>query len=118
MLSSIEEQWAKYITAIYHVAIRWRRTGRAHSTKRWLWIVFSKEKARDERTQMVRKAQQPLPNQQLRLARQQRGWTQQQVADHIGAPLALNVTRWERGTARPSAHYVQRLCELFDKSVS
>jgi tetratricopeptide (TPR) repeat protein/transcriptional regulator with XRE-family HTH domain len=64
----------------------------------------------------VRKARPALPNQQLRLARQQRGWTQQEVADRIGAPLALNVTRWERGMTRPSAHYVQRLCDLFGKS--
>src|SRR5215471_17137778 len=65
---------------------------------------------------MVRKAQQALPNQSLRQARKQRGWTQQQVADGIGAPLALNVMRWERGMTRPSAHYVQRLCQLFDMS--
>lgn len=40
------------------------------------------------------------------------------MADRIGAPLDLNVTRWERATAWPSAYYVQRLCELFGKSVS
>src|SRR5215471_6227239 len=67
---------------------------------------------------MVRKAQQALPNQQLRWARKERGWTQQEVADGIGAPLALNVRRWERGMTRPSAHYVQRLCQLFDKSAA
>src|SRR5215469_15137526 len=67
---------------------------------------------------MVRKVQQALPNQQLRLARKQRGWTQQEVANGIGAPLALNVSRWERGMTRPSAHYVQRLCQLFDVSAS
>src|SRR5215469_11061707 len=67
---------------------------------------------------MVRKAQQALPNQPLRLARKQRGWTQQEVAERIGAPLALNVMRWERGMTRPSAHYVQRLCQLFEKSAA
>ena len=65
---------------------------------------------------MVRKAKPALPNQQLRLARQRRGWTQREVADRIGAPLALNITRWERGTAFPSAFYVQKLCQLFQMS--
>ena len=67
---------------------------------------------------MVKKAGQATPNHLLREARQERGWTQKDVADRIGAPLDLNVTRWERGTARPSAYYVQKLCALFDKSAS
>jgi transcriptional regulator with XRE-family HTH domain len=67
---------------------------------------------------MVKKAAQAKPNELLRNARKERGWTQKDVADRIGAPLALNVTRWERGTAFPSAYYVERLCHLFDKSAS
>jgi len=46
---------------------------------------------------MGKKAKQARPNHRLLLARKERGWTQQEVADRIGAPLALNVTRWERG---------------------
>ena len=46
---------------------------------------------------MGKKANQSSPNHQLLLARKERSWTQQEVADRIGAPLALNVTRWERG---------------------
>src|SRR5947209_5971033 len=65
---------------------------------------------------MVKKAAQANPNHLLRRARLERGWTQKDVADRIGAPLDLNVTRWERGTAAPSAYYLQRLCELFGKS--
>ena len=65
---------------------------------------------------MVKKAAEAQPNSQLRAARKERGWTQQYVADQIGAPLALNVTRWERGTAVPSAYYVERLCTLFGKT--
>lgn len=60
---------------------------------------------------MVKKAGQATPNHLLRTARQERGWTQKDVADQIVAPLDLNVTRWERGTARPSAYYVQKLCQ-------
>ncbi len=65
---------------------------------------------------MVKKAAQATSNRLLRAARKQRGWTQQQVADLIGAPLALNVTRWERGTASPSPFYTQKLCQLFGQT--
>jgi predicted ATPase/transcriptional regulator with XRE-family HTH domain len=66
---------------------------------------------------MVKKAAHAIPNRLLRAARKERGWTQQQVADRIGAPLSLNVSRWENGTAFPSAYYTERLCQLFGKSV-
>ena len=66
---------------------------------------------------MVKKAAYATANRLLRAARLERGWTQQQVADRIGAPLSLNVTRWENGTAYPSAYYNDRLCQLFGKSV-
>lgn len=65
---------------------------------------------------MVKKAAQATPNHLLRAARKQRGWTQKTVADRIGAPLSLNVTRWEGGTAFPSAYYIEKLCLLFEKS--
>lgn len=65
---------------------------------------------------MVKKAAQATPNSLLRLARQKQGWTQKEVADRIGAPLDLNVTRWERGTSKPSAFYTQKLCLLFGKN--
>jgi len=63
---------------------------------------------------MVKKA--ARPNHLLRTARKERGWTQRDVADRIGAPLALNVTRWEGGTAFPSAHYIEKLCQVFGRS--
>jgi transcriptional regulator with XRE-family HTH domain len=63
-----------------------------------------------------KKAAQATPNYMLRRARQERGWSQQEVADRIGAPQSFLVTRWERGTALPGAHYRQKLCELFGKS--
>ena len=67
---------------------------------------------------MVKKAAHAYPNHLLRQARLERGWTQKEVADHIGAPLDLMITRWERGTTRPSAFYARKLCQLFDKSAS
>ncbi len=71
---------------------------------------------KDDEKDMVKKAAHATPNHLLRAARKERGWTQQQVADYIGAPLALNISRWENGTAFPSVYYLQRLCQLFGKS--
>jgi tetratricopeptide (TPR) repeat protein/transcriptional regulator with XRE-family HTH domain len=65
---------------------------------------------------MVKKAAHATPNRLLRAARKERGWTQQQVADRIGAPLSLNISRWENGAAFPSAYYLERLCQLFGKN--
>src|SRR5215471_10703686 len=67
---------------------------------------------------MVKKAAQATPNQLLRRARLERGWTQRVVAERIGAPHDLMVTRWERGTAFPSPYYIERLCQLFDLRAS
>ena len=67
---------------------------------------------------MARKAIPAVHNQLLRRARQERGWTQQVVADRIGAPNDVIITRWERGAAFPSAYYVERLCQLFEQKAS
>src|SRR5438270_3209182 len=69
-------------------------------------------------TRMVKKAAQATPNQLLRRARLERGWTQRAVAEFIGAPNDTMVTRWERGMAFPSAYYIERLCQLFELSPS
>ena len=65
---------------------------------------------------MVKKAAEATPNHLLRAARKARNWTQKEVADLIGSPQSFNVSRWEQGTAFPSAHYIQRLCLLFGQS--
>ncbi|MBO0790680.1 MAG: AAA family ATPase [Ktedonobacteraceae bacterium] len=67
---------------------------------------------------MGKKAAQTRPNPLLRRARLERGWTQKLVAERIGAPNDVIVTRWERGTAFPSPHYVQQLCQLFEQPAS
>ena len=56
---------------------------------------------------------QAIPNHRLLLARLKRGWTKRVVAEQVGMPNEMMVTRWERGTAFPSASYVERLCQLF-----
>jgi transcriptional regulator with XRE-family HTH domain len=49
----------------------------------------------------------------LRLARLNKGWTQQKLADLIGVS-ALEVGRWERGEASPHPLYREKLSELFE----
>jgi transcriptional regulator with XRE-family HTH domain len=61
----------------------------------------------------VKKAAQAIPNILLRRARQERGWSQQEVADLIGASQPYMVTRWENGTAFPGPAYREKLCHIF-----
>ncbi|WP_201387620.1 helix-turn-helix domain-containing protein [Ktedonobacter sp. SOSP1-85] len=62
-----------------------------------------------------KRSEKAMPNQQLKEARQMRGWSQQYVADQIGADYYY-LSRWERGTTSPSPYYRQKLCELFGKN--
>jgi tetratricopeptide (TPR) repeat protein/transcriptional regulator with XRE-family HTH domain len=52
----------------------------------------------------------------LRQERERRNWTQEYVAEQIGAPDSKMVGRWERGTHAPSLYYRQELCRLFGLS--
>jgi DNA-binding XRE family transcriptional regulator len=98
------EREVKGIAQVYHVYI----TGD-------ILIRFPLSLSEHTEGIMVKKAAQATPNRLLRTARKERGWTQQQVADRFGAPLSLNVSRWENGTAFPSVYYIERLCQLFVK---
>lgn len=64
---------------------------------------------------------------QLRLRRKERGWTLEDVVDRLhsvaremGEPVPgvdrQAVSRWERGTHRPRAHYVRLLSTLYQAS--
>jgi len=55
------------------------------------------------------------PNRRLRLARERRGWTQEELAERIGAS-PLSIGRWERGSVTPGPHYRRLLCELYQLS--
>lgn len=57
-----------------------------------------------------------LPNELLSHEREQHHWTQEDVAEQIGAPDAKMVGKWERGIILPTAHYRQQLIMLFGKS--
>ncbi len=54
-------------------------------------------------------------HEQLRYAREQRGWTQADLAEKVGCETKT-VGRWESGTGRPRLYHRQALCELFGKS--
>ena len=58
-----------------------------------------------------------MENQALRQARENRGWSQRDVAEQIGTNR-FTVTRWERGLAFPSPYFRQKLCALFDMTLS
>lgn len=51
----------------------------------------------------------------LKQEREQRAWTQKEVAKRIGSTRP-NISRWENGITIPSLYYRQKLGELFAKS--
>jgi transcriptional regulator with XRE-family HTH domain/DNA polymerase III delta prime subunit len=57
----------------------------------------------------------PAKNDLLRSAREERGWTQSDLAELLDVSLE-SVRKWERGTRFPSAKLRKRLCELFEKT--
>jgi len=48
----------------------------------------------------------------LRQLRQERGWLQRDLAEHLGAPV-VTVSSWERGLKTPRPHNLLRLARLF-----
>ena len=52
----------------------------------------------------------------LRQEREQRAWTQSEVAERIGT-TQINISRWENYITIPSPYYRQKLAELFGKSI-
>jgi len=52
----------------------------------------------------------------LKREREQQGWTQSELAEHVGT-TQINVSRWENHVTVPSPYYRQRLGELFGKSI-
>jgi transcriptional regulator with XRE-family HTH domain len=52
----------------------------------------------------------------LKQAREERGWSQKDVAEKIGTD-PKTVSRWERMVAYPSPYFRQKLGELFEKSL-
>ncbi len=64
----------------------------------------------------MNRAANAFPNELLRYEREQRNWTQEYVAEQIGAPDPKMVGKWERGITTPQLHYSKKLALLFEKS--
>jgi len=56
-----------------------------------------------------------VPNEQLRRARDLRGWTQADLAEALGTDFET-VSRWERGITVPSSYYREKLCTTLGKT--
>ena len=56
-----------------------------------------------------------IPNERLRRARHERGWTQAELAEKLDTSFEM-VSRWERGIKVPSAFYRRKLCDAFGKT--
>jgi len=55
------------------------------------------------------------PNKKLQHARELKGWSQLDVAEHIGTTEKI-VSRWECGESNPLPYYRKKLCALFEKN--
>lgn len=55
------------------------------------------------------------PNKKLQHAREFKGWSQLDVAKHIGTTEKI-VSRWECGESNPLPYYRKKLCALFEKN--
>lgn len=56
------------------------------------------------------------PNTRLKREREQRGWSQNELAERVGS-TQVNVSRWENGDTVPGPYFRQKLAELFGRSI-
>jgi transcriptional regulator with XRE-family HTH domain len=66
---------------------------------------------------MSKKNQDKKNNHLLRQAREQKGWSQERLAQELDVS-PQTISRWECGTAFPYPHYREQLCQLFDKDIA
>lgn len=52
----------------------------------------------------------------LKQERERRGWSQSELAEHIGT-TQVNISRWETGLTSPGPYFRQQLAHVFDKSL-
>jgi transcriptional regulator with XRE-family HTH domain len=58
-----------------------------------------------------------MSNTHIRLERETRGWSQEDLAEKIGTSQKV-VSRWERGESTPLPYYRQKLCKLFGRNAA
>src|SRR6266851_4575209 len=56
-----------------------------------------------------------IPNERLRHARYEKGWTQAELAEKVGTTFET-VSRWERGIKAPGAFFRRKLCDVLGKT--
>lgn len=61
-----------------------------------------------------KKTSEAIPNKRLKEQRELRGWTQEDLAEKVGAS-PVTVSRWENGTL-PSLYHRSKLCKIFRKT--
>lgn len=66
---------------------------------------------------MSNRKQKHSPNSRLHDAREERGWSQPELAEKIGTNFVA-ISRWENGTTFPSAYFRKKLCGVFDKTLA
>ncbi len=54
-------------------------------------------------------------NNLLRYERENRGWSQNRLAEFVGADTSM-ISRWECGERKPTLYYQEKLCKLFEKN--
>jgi tetratricopeptide (TPR) repeat protein/transcriptional regulator with XRE-family HTH domain len=79
-------------------------------------ILSPQEESEKREVHAMKTAATAIPNELLSYERERRHWTQEYVAEQIGAPDPKMVGKWERGIILPTAHYRQQLITLFGKS--
>jgi transcriptional regulator with XRE-family HTH domain len=62
-----------------------------------------------------KKTPKPQPNQLLRQARQERCWSQAELAERVGVTNET-ISRWENGVNTPQPEQLKKLCEVFGKT--
>jgi tetratricopeptide (TPR) repeat protein/DNA-binding XRE family transcriptional regulator len=82
----------------------------------WYEMLCVQAEKNKEAMNKMKLAATALPNELLRNEREQRNWTQEYVAERIGAPDPKMVGKWERGNTTPQLHYCKQLAKLFEKS--
>jgi transcriptional regulator with XRE-family HTH domain/regulation of enolase protein 1 (concanavalin A-like superfamily) len=63
-----------------------------------------------------KKTPKPQPNQLLRQAREQRCWSQAELAELIEVMNGETISRWENGVNKPQPRQLKKLCEVFGKT--
>jgi class 3 adenylate cyclase/DNA-binding transcriptional regulator YiaG len=99
----------------------WQRSYTKASDERspaWIWRCSSSLKGRIKMgifmLDVTEKSGRTF-SEMLRQVRKRRGWSQGDVAEKVGTDFNT-VSRWERGLNVPGPYFIQKLCDIFEKT--